>query len=115
MNAPGVNDSSGLISQHLISLLGDDVVLLPCEKGIKGPRGNSWQKTTIEKMRDPNYIRRLNRAGGIAILTGEPSGGLCSIDIDDDGMIEPFLALNPKLRETLRSRGRRGCNPFQTI
>ena len=48
MNTPGVNDSSGSISQHLVSLLGDDVVLLPCEKGIKGPRGNAWQKTTIE-------------------------------------------------------------------
>ena len=110
MNTPGVNDSSGSISQHLVSLLGDDVVLLPCEKGIKGPRGNAWQKTTIEKMRDNKYLRQLNRAGGIAVLLGAASGGLCSIDIDDDDSVEPFLALNPDLAATLRSRGRRGCN-----
>ncbi len=110
MNGPGVNDSSPSISQHLVSLLGDDVVLLPCEKGIKGARGNAWQKTTIEKMRDNKYLRQLNRAGGIAVLLGEASGGLCSIDIDDDDSVEPFLALNPDLAATLRSRGRRGCN-----
>jgi phage/plasmid-associated DNA primase len=110
MNAAGVNDSSDSPVNSLVSLLGDDVVLLPCEKGIKGPRGSSWPKTTIERMRDGSYLRRLNRAEGIAVLTGAPSGGLCSIDIDDDAMVEPLLSLNPKLRGTLRSRGRRGCN-----
>jgi putative DNA primase/helicase len=48
-------------------------------------------------------------------LTGKASNGLCSIDIDDDEMVEPFLALNPNLRETLRSRGRRGCNVWVRI
>jgi phage/plasmid-associated DNA primase len=115
MNAQGVNDSSELPAGHLISLLGDDVVLLPCKKGVKGPRDDSWQRTTIEKMRDKDYLAELNRAGGIAVLTGTPSGGLCSIDIDDDEMVEPFLALNPQLRETLRSRGRRGCNLWVRI
>ena len=110
MNASGAKDSSETISSLLISLLGGDVVLLPCDKGVKGPRGTSWQKTTIAKMRDPKYIRQLDRAGGIAVLLGAASGGLCSVDIDDDDSVEPFLALNPDLAATLRSRGRRGCN-----
>lgn len=115
MSEQPVNDSSESQVNRLVSFLGDDVVLLPCDKGVKGPRGSAWPKTTIEKMRNPNYIKQLNRAGGIAVLTGEPSSGLCSIDIDDDEMIEPFLALNPRLRETLRSRGRRGCNVWVRI
>jgi len=115
MNAAGVHDSSEFPAQHLISLLGGDVVLVPSTKGMKGPRWEGWQKTTTEKMRDENFIRDINSAEGIAVLTGEPSAGLCSIDIDYDEMVEPFLALNPKLRETLRSRGRRGCNLWVRI
>lgn len=115
MSADSVNDSSESQVNRLVSFLGEGVVLLPCEKGMKGPRGNAWPKTTIEKMRDPKYIRKLECAGGIAVLTGEPSNGLCSIDIDDDEMIEPFLAVNPMLRQTLCSRGRRGCNLWVRI
>ena len=115
MSKQPINDSSELPAGHLISLLGGDVVLLPSTKGMKGPRWEGWQKTTIDRMRDEDFILEINSAEGIAVLTGEPSGGLCSIDIDDDEMVEPFLALNPKLRETLRSRGRRGCNLWVRI
>jgi len=110
MNANGVNDSSGSISRHLISLLGDDVVLLRCNKGEKGPRWRGWQTTTIEKMKDERYLKALDKHQNIAVLLGAASGGLCSIDIDDDEMVEPFLALNPRLEATLRSHGKRGCN-----
>ncbi len=115
MNAAGVNDSSVPPAGHLVSLLGDDVVLLPVPKGKKGPRWPGWQNFRIERMRDPAYIRCLGKAGSIAVLLGGASGGLCSIDIDDDQAVEPFLALNPGLRETLRSRGRRGCNVWVRI
>lgn len=110
MSAGSVNDSSGSISRHLISLLGDDVVLLRCNKGEKGPRWTGWQTTTIEKMKDERYLKALDKHQNIAVLLGSASGGLCSIDIDDDDMVEPFLALNPGLATTLRSRGKRGCN-----
>lgn len=101
--------------RHLIDLLGDDVVLLPCGKGEKGSRWEKWQELTIEKMREQPYLSALGRAHNIAVLLGKASGGLCTIDIDDDDSIEPFLALNPKLRETLRSRGKRGCNLWVRI
>lgn len=113
MNAAGVNDSSASPARHLMSLL-DPVVLLRANLGEKGPRWRGWQNTTIEKMKDEHYLRALDK-GNIAVLTGAPSGGLCSIDIDDDEAVEPFLALNPRLRETLRSRGRRGCNVWVRI
>ena len=96
--------------QHLRRLLGDDVVLLPCDRGEKGSRWEGWQEITIEKMRDEHYLRALNKAHNIAVLLGSSSGGLCTIDIDAEELIEPFLALNPKLAMTLRSRGKRGCN-----
>lgn len=110
MNAQGVNDSSETITQHLISFLGDDVVLVWSNKGQKGPRWRNWQHTGIEMMRKPAYLKKLNSGCNLSVLTGAPSSGLCSIDIDDDDSVEPFLTLNPTLRTTLRSRGRRGCN-----
>jgi P4 family phage/plasmid primase-like protien len=102
--------SPASITRHLVSLLGDNVVLLWASKGEKGPRWPRWQNTGIDMMRDPRYLKNLDNDRNIAVLTGAPSGGLCSIDIDDDEAIEPFLALNSKLVGTLRSRGRRGCN-----
>lgn len=104
------HNSSDSITRHLVSLLGEDVVLLWATKGEKGPRWRGWQNTTIEMMGNPRYIRNLDSGHNIAVLTGAPSGGLCSIDIDDDESVEPFLKLNPKLADTLRSCGRRGCN-----
>lgn len=109
MSEQPVNDPPESPVTHLISLLGSDVVLLRCTKGEKGPRWYGWQNTTIERMKDERYLKALDK-GNIAVLTGKQSGGLCSIDIDYDEMVEPFLALNPKLKQTLRSRGRRGCN-----
>jgi putative DNA primase/helicase len=110
MNTHAVNDSSESISKHLISLLGGDVVLVWANKGQKGPRWRGWQHTGIEMMRKPAYLKKLDSGCNVAVLTGAPSGGLCSIDIDDDDSVEPFLALNPKLAASLRSRGSRGCN-----
>jgi hypothetical protein len=115
MNDSRVNKGQKSISAHLVSLLGGNVVLLPIAAGMKGPRLPEWQKLRAERMNDPEYVRCLDRAGALAVSLGEASGGLCSIDIDDDESVEPFLALNPKLRKTLRSRGNRGCNLWVRI
>jgi phage/plasmid-associated DNA primase len=98
------------VVDHLRALLGYDVVLLPCHYGKKGPRHDNWSNTKISAMSNPEYLEGFSNATGIAVLLGKASGGLCSIDIDNDEEVEPFLARNPKFRETLRSRGRRGCN-----
>jgi phage/plasmid-associated DNA primase len=97
--------------QRLKRLLGNDVVLLPLPLGSKRPDPSStgWQKTTIDNTLTAEYQARLE-AGNIAVLMGDPSNGVCSIDIDVDEHVQPFLDLNPMLGGTLRSKGRRGCN-----
>ncbi len=91
----------------LRNLLGHDVVLLPVVHGQKMPMIAGWQQKTSEDMRDAGYLAALSN-GNIGVLLGAPSGNLCAIDIDDDAAVEPFLELNPNLRNTLRSRGARG-------
>ncbi len=103
------------IVEKLRELLGSDVVFLPIPPGEKGPRLTGWQKVTVASMADPSYIARLNQGGNIGILLGKPSGGLCSIDVDDDAALEEFLALNPALRGTLCTRRARGGNVWVRI
>jgi P4 family phage/plasmid primase-like protien len=102
------------IVSRLRSLLGEDVVLLPITAGQKCPSLKNWQDTSLEQMSDQRYLQRL-RTGNIGVLLGEPSSGLCSIDIDDDASVDEFLNLNPKLMGALRTKGARGCNVWVRI
>ena len=94
--------------ERIRRVLGPGVVMLPIPLGEKSPGRKNWQKTTLQDMLVPEYVADLNR-GNIGILLGKPSGNVCAIDIDDDAAVEPFLAANPKLKETLQTRGQRGC------
>lgn len=89
-------------------------ILLSIPFGQKGSRTTGWQHTPMSKMRDSAYLQSL-LAGNIAVLLGEPSGGLCSIDLDTDEFADEFLMLNPKLAGTLRTRGARGCNVWMWV
>ena len=100
--------------EYLQNLLGADVVLLSIPIGKKAPKLRKWQLKTIADMSDPAYLRSLE-TGNIGVLVGAPSNGLCSIDIDADEHVEPFLALNPKLKGTLQTKGQRGCNVWVRI
>ena len=60
-------------------------------------------------MEKPAYLQTLE-AGNIGVAQGAVSNGLCSIDFDIEDFTESFLELNPKLSETLITRGARGCN-----
>jgi hypothetical protein len=100
----------GAITEELRCLLGDDVVLLPIKRGHKRPSGKEmqgWQNFTTPRMHEPEYLALLNHGGNIGVLLGN---GLVTIDLDRDEAVEPFLCINPKLRETLTSRRVRGCN-----
>ncbi len=107
MNSPAVNDS---VVERVRAMLGPDVVLIPLVRGSKVPLVKAWPQFTREKMQDPDHLKLLESGCNVAVLVGAPSGGICSIDIDSDEDAEQFLALNPDLQATLRSRGRRGCN-----
>ena len=92
----------------ILKLLGD-VVLIPIYPLTKKPAVKNWQRLTRESMRDPNYLRSF--AGkNIGVVLGKASGGLCSIDVDIDADVEPFLVKNPRLRDTTRTKRVRGCN-----
>lgn len=101
--------------QRIQRLLGDQVVVVWMSRGTKAPKFRGWQKQTVELMRDPRYVANLNSGHNLGVLVGAPSGGVCSIDIDDDASVEPFLALNPQLRATLHTRARRGGNLWVKI
>ena len=95
---------------EILSLLGVPAVLLPIRKGTKAPTRRKWQMTTFADSQTPAYQRSLAKAPAIGVLLGKPSQNLCSIDFDDDAALDAFLELNPSLKETLRTRGRRGAN-----
>ena len=99
---------SGKAVRRVRELVGPNAVLIPVISGLKKPAIADWQNVTIECMDDPEYLAQLE-TGSIGVVLGSPSSGLCSIDIDDDAAVEPFLALNPALGQTLRSRGGRGA------
>src|SRR5262245_38667910 len=89
-------------------------VLLPIPLGEKGPRRPEWQKMTpVETTSE--YLAGLNHGQNIGILLGAASDGLCTIDVDNEEVLETLLSLNPCLRATLISRGSRGGNAWVRI
>jgi hypothetical protein len=96
--------------KQILELLGVDAVLLPIPKGIKFPKLRGWQKTTFADTQDATYQQKLKTHGNTGVLLGKPSQNLCSIDFDDDDALEYFLQLNPNLKSSLRTCGKRGAN-----
>jgi hypothetical protein len=90
---------------ELRDLLGHDVLLLAWPNGSKGEK-RKWKHLTVANM-TPEYLAKLPQ-GNIGVVLGEKSGGLIAIDFDDESLVEPFLALNPHLRNTLQTHGARG-------
>jgi hypothetical protein len=99
--------------ERLYELLGTETVLLPIPLRQKRPLLKGWPKLNVAHTKTPEYQRKLSlciqRGGNIGVLLGPASDRLVAIDIDDDRLVDEILALNPWLRGTLRSRGRRGC------
>jgi hypothetical protein len=90
---------------ELQKLLGSSVVFINWPKGVKGSN-RKWGNLTVADMTQ-EYLANLP-LGNIGVALGKVSGDLCVIDLDDDALVEPFLALNPHLRETLQTHGARG-------
>jgi hypothetical protein len=92
----------------LLELLGDETLLVPEIYGCKKPRLREWNRLTKDSL-DPYYFKALEAAvldgGNFGVLLGEPSGNLCTVDLDNAAAVEPFLAKNPRFEETLRSTG----------
>jgi hypothetical protein len=95
----------------LLELLGSEALLIPEIFGGKRPRLRGWNALTHEALADPAhyYFRALADAvlagGNIGVLLGKVSGDLCTVDLDREEAVEPFLRKNPRLRSTLFSTG----------
>ena len=90
------------------TLLGADVFLVPCEWGTKKPLV-TYTERPFEGTKSDAYRAVLEQPEtNIAVYLGQASGGLCAIDFDADEDLSAFLAVNPKLETTTRSRGSRG-------
>ena len=105
--------------KQLLELLGTATVLLPIPHKKKCPCFKNWQQLTPDQTQadgckitysrkdisgnttsqDIPYKQALQQ-GNIGVLLGKPSNGVCSIDIDDDRGVEPFIRLNPNLQAT---------------
>ena len=96
------------ILEGLTALLGDDVFFVPCEWGTKKPLvtyvERPFESTKTEAYRAVFSVQEVN----VAVYLGKASGGLCAIDFDRDEDLATFLAANPALADTTRSRGSRG-------
>src|SRR5437899_2968311 len=92
----------------LEKLLGEDVFFVPCEWGTKKPLltyvERPFESTKTEAYRAVFSVQDVN----VAVYLGKASGGLCAIDFDRDEDLAAFLAANPALANTTRSRGSRG-------
>jgi hypothetical protein len=91
--------------KQLREILGDDVLLLRCKLQTKKPAG-AWGKLTVASM-TPDYLKKLS-SGNVGVALGVKSGNLIALDVDADELVEPYLALNPWLKDTLQTHGRRG-------
>lgn len=84
-------------------------VLLPINAKQKGPRVAGWQEKTAADMARPDWLAQLDAHENTGVLLGPRSGGLATIDVDNDEFVEVILELNPRLRGALRTRGAKGC------
>jgi P4 family phage/plasmid primase-like protien len=94
---------------RVYQLLGPNAILLPVPKGCKGCVRPGWTKVTLGDSQTDRYQVELATAD-IAVLLGHAGDRICTIDCDGDERAEAFLAINPGLSGTLRTRGARGCN-----
>lgn len=94
---------------ELIQLLGEPVLLLNWPLGTKGTKQKWKHLEAATAMKDATYLRDLEK-GNIGVALGDKSGGLISIDWDEDGILDEFLRINPAINQTLVSKGKRGGN-----
>ena len=92
--------------KELRELLGHDVLLLAWPIGSKGTK-KEWGHLTIADMEKADSLAKLEH-GNIGVALGAKSGNLIALDVDDDSLVEPYLASNPWLKDTLQTHGRRG-------
>lgn len=104
-----------LSQEEILHLLQANAVLIPIKRGSKASSIKEWPKLKFEKTQAKTYQRILAAAPAIAVCLGSQSEGICSIDFDDDSALVEFIAINPILKNSLTTAGKRGCNIWLKI
>ena len=73
----------------------------------KAPLGK-WGHLRLSDMTPECVESCAAHPGALGVSLGEASNGLTTFDIDSNDEIEPFLSLNPTMRNTTATRGARG-------
>ncbi len=101
-------ETAGTPLERFTALLGEDVFFVPCEWGTKKPVLTYVERPFASTKSDAYRAVFDAEPTNIAVYLGKASGGLCAIDFDSDDDLAAFLAINPVLANTTRSRGSRG-------
>jgi hypothetical protein len=103
--------ANSLLDRFYHLLDGCNPLFIPCPLASK-KASVCYAELTHDNL-DSFYLEKLCEVavneGNLAVKLGPISGNLCAFDIDRDELVEPFLAVNPALEETLRTKGRKGC------
>jgi hypothetical protein len=95
----------------IYELLGEEILLIPDDLGTKCPRYGirSVAHTLTKDNLTGYYVEKLKESiledGNLAVKLGPDSGNIVTIDFDYDSVIDPFLSVNERLKNTLRTTG----------
>ena len=84
-------------------------VVIPVYRS-KKPKYKYWRGLKYAKCLTKDLLELYDDETNIAVVQGEPSSGLISIDFDEAKALKEFLALNPAFEDTLTTSAARGAN-----
>jgi AAA domain len=96
----------------LYGLFPRPVVLLPIPSGRKEPNLVDWQQINFERTQTEDYqeiLLKAFEAANVGVSLGRKSGGLFTINVNDQGAVEELVQDFPWLEDTTRSWAQRGC------
>jgi len=108
-------ENLGKCAEWLNSIFGEDKtpVLVPTFRGTRKPC-MKWAALDQSCIENEEWLYRFGEiitwGGNIQVKLGPVSYHLICLDIDADELVEPFFALNPKLKESFRNRGNKGTH-----
>jgi len=86
-----------------------EAVLLPIRPGSKAPASSGWQRLQYEETQTNEHLSQLEQSFRNSAIGVQLGNGIFAIDVDSDELADQFIEVNPRLRNTLRTRGARGC------
>ena len=98
---------NALKAQEIAEALG--AVVIPVYRS-KKPKYRYWRGLDYARCLTKDLLKLYDGETNIAVVQGEPSSGLISIDFDEAKALKEFLALNPALKDTLTTSAARGAN-----